>query len=138
MADKTATPAAPSTPRDDAPPDDRHTRRCDLPVPVDVEGMGTVRTLWFREPLNPDLYTLSLVDLAQSRMGPLMDVAARVHRPRLPPDAWQALGLADTLAIAGAVSVFFADASQALGMDLDGLAAETEAETTAPSSTSRT
>jgi len=102
-------------------PDDRHTRRCDLPVPVEIEGMGRVETLWFREPLNPDLYALSLVDLAQSKMGPLMEVAARIHRPRLPPDAWQSLGLANTLAVTGSVGAFFAEASQALGADLDAL-----------------
>lgn len=144
MADKTdpkAAPAAtPPKPKDDAPPpaappDDRHTRRCDLPVPVEVEGMGTVRTLWFRAPLNPDLYTLSLVDLAQSRVGPLMDVAARVHRPRLPPDAWQAMGLANTLAITGIVSVFFGEAATTMGLDLAGLAAEMETPGMGPGTT---
>ncbi|MQX37865.1 hypothetical protein [Roseospira navarrensis] len=114
---------------DPAPADDG-TRRVKLPRPLTVEGMGRITDLTLRPPVARDLYRVSLVDLATSQIGPLMEIGSRIHTPRLPPDVWSALDLANTLAITGTVGGFFADLAPDLGLDLYALAA-----TGSPSST---
>ncbi|MBB4287642.1 phage tail assembly protein [Roseospira goensis] len=121
------------TKTDTAAPDD-DTRTVALPRPVEVAGMGRITELRLREPVARDLYGVSLLDLANSQVGALMAIGARVHTPRLPPDVWGALDLANTLAITGVVGGFFADAAGTMGLDLDALTAGAES----PSSRSRT
>jgi hypothetical protein len=116
MADTKKTDAPDPAPADDG------TRTVKLPRPVTVEGIGRVTELTLRPPVARDLYRVSLVDLATSQIGPLMEIGSRIHTPRLPPDVWGGLDLGATLAIAGTVGGFFADLAPEMGLDLEALA----------------
>lgn len=119
------------TKADPAPADDAG-RTVKLPRPIQVDGMGTISELRLREPVARDLYRVSLMDLATSQVGALMAIGERIHTPRLPPDTWAGLGLANTMAVTGVIGGFFAEMAGDMGLDLEALAAEASPSSTSP------
>lgn len=94
---------------------DPKTQSLTLPRPITAEGIGTVSELTFREPTVADLEDLSLLDMGAAKLGFFRAVAERIATPRLPPEVWAGMSLANGMAVVGVVGGFFSDLEGALG-----------------------